>query len=172
MDVLRCLFRLPAGRDEVGGWLLGYWTADERTLVVTHATPAVSRGTPSGVTVSGEGHGPYFEAAWDISGGDITFLGDWHTHPGGVPLPSAQDRKALKQLAEGKAFGTPRPLMAIATVPRWAGLRRPRHVAFFLREPCGAVTILEATPFSELVQSARGITEVWARLGVRAQRQR
>src|SRR4051812_27793075 len=49
--VARCLLTLRAAPWEVGGWLLGYWTGDERTVVVSHATPPGPRGTPFGVRI-------------------------------------------------------------------------------------------------------------------------
>lgn len=117
--VIERLLRLPARPWEVGGWLLGYWTADERTLVVTHATPPAGRGTPLGVKVSGRGHSERFDEAWEQSGGHVTFLGDWHTHPGCAGVPSRRDRHAITQLARDCDFGTPRPLTAIVQAPRW-----------------------------------------------------
>jgi len=117
--VVRQLMCLPARPWEVGGWLLGYWTADERALLVTHATPPAGRGTPFGVKVSGRGHSERFDEAWEHSGGHVTFLGDWHTHPGCAALPSRRDGRAIMQLAGDPAYGTPRPLSAIIQAPRW-----------------------------------------------------
>lgn len=155
--VLGNLLRLGATRDETGGWLLGYWAADRTAVVLTHATPAGPRGAPDGVRISDEGHADRFQEAWDRSGGHVTFLGDWHTHPGGVPLPSSTDRTAMKRLAENAAFDTPTPLIAIATVPRFRWGRTTRFVAFFLREPAGAVVHLEPILLDELPPEAASI---------------
>jgi integrative and conjugative element protein (TIGR02256 family) len=160
-DVLRHLYRLPPTRDEVGGWLLGYWDSKRTSVIVTHATPPGPRGAPSGVEISAAGHATRFEEAWQQSAGHITFLGDWHTHPGGVPIPSDTDRVALKQLAENTDFQTPTPLIAIASVPRWRWARSPRHVAFFLRAVDGGVLHLDAMVFEELPIEARGIPDWW-----------
>lgn len=117
--VLARLASLPARPWEVGGWLLGFWTADERSVFVTHATPPVGRGTPFGVRIAGRGHRDRFEEAWAASGGQVTFLGDWHTHPGCAATPSRRDLKALRQLAGDPDYGTPRPLAGIVQTPRW-----------------------------------------------------
>ncbi len=113
------LAALPARPYEVGGWLLGYWSDDERSVFITHATPPASRGTPFGVRISGRGHRKRFDEAWTASGGLVTFLGDWHTHPASPPTPSERDEKALHKLATDPAYGTPNPLMVIVSTPRW-----------------------------------------------------
>jgi len=115
---------------EVGGWLLGWWADDRTSLFVTHATPPASRGTPFGVTISGRGHRDFFDEAWDSSQGHVTFLGDWHTHPGGPPIPSKRDRAAAAALAQEPDFGTPEPLLAIVATPRWPRSQREASARF------------------------------------------
>jgi integrative and conjugative element protein (TIGR02256 family) len=161
VDVLRHLYRLKPTPDEVGGWLLGYWAAGNIAVVLTHATPPGPRGAPSGVTISAAGHAARFEEAWQRSAGHVTFLGDWHTHPGGAPLPSSTDGAALERLAENSDFGTPTPLIAIACTPRRRWARSPRHVAFFLRAADGGVLYLDPTLIAELPQEAQGIPRWW-----------
>lgn len=139
------LRRLPAGPCEVGGWLLGYWTANERDVVVTHATPPGPRGRPWGVTISGRGHRERFDAAWAASAGTVTFIGDWHTHPGGEAIPSDRDRRAMAKLADNAAYGTPRPLIAIVQTPGWPWSRERDETRFYLRG--------EEATISELVPS-------------------
>ncbi len=154
-QVVERLGALPAGPCEVGGWLLGYWTADERNVIVTHATPAGRRGTPFHVRISGRGHRKHFDEAWAASEGHVTFLGDWHSHPGGSLLPSTRDRRALAKLAQQSDYGTPRPLLAIARTPRWPWRRvGGRALAFFLRTNDHTVLPLESDVVEELPPSA------------------
>jgi integrative and conjugative element protein (TIGR02256 family) len=109
---------LPARPWEVGGWLLGYSDSEEGAIVLTHATPP-SRGTPFSIRISGRHHRRYFDQAWSASGGHVTFLGDWHTHPGGVPMPSDRDEEAMRQIAADPNFGEGPNLIAIAATGRW-----------------------------------------------------
>lgn len=129
--VVERLAALPPRPWEVGGWLLGYWSEGGSELFVTHATPP-SRGTPFFVRLSGRGHRGRFDEAWDATGGQVTFLGDWHTHPGGNPSPSDRDESALCQLAEDPDYGTPEPLMAIVASARWPWQRDAGEAVFFL----------------------------------------
>lgn len=156
-DVARRLLSLRAAPWEVGGWLLGYWTGDATALVVTHAMPPGARGTPFGVRIGGRGHSGRFDAAWDASGGHVTFVGDWHTHPGGPPLPSERDRAALAQLAAGEQFGTPRPLAVILANPRWPWSKTERRLAAYVRQTDGEVVRLTAQLFDELPPAAAAV---------------
>jgi integrative and conjugative element protein (TIGR02256 family) len=99
---------------ETGGCLMGYWTKSGEVVVCYQVGPG-----PSAI------HGRYsFEPdykfhskqvgdIYDATDGRITYLGDWHTHPGGSPVPSPLDLKTLKALAASKAARAPKPLMII-----------------------------------------------------------
>lgn len=154
--VLERLLHLPARPWEVGGWLLGFWTADERAIFVTHATPPSGRGTPFGVKISGWGHRERFNQAWEQSRGHVTFLGDWHTHPGSVATPSQRDRRAITQLARDPDFGTPRPLTAIVQAPRWSRSKVRDVVQWHLAaaQPLGSTDELDARVVADLPAEA------------------
>lgn len=128
---------------EVGGWLLGYWADDARSLFVTHLTPPTA-GRPWKVTISGRGHRRYFDEAWDASGGEVTFLGDWHTHPGVAATPSRRDRLALVKLATEPDYGTPRPLIAIVKTGRWPWQQGAPEPRFYLGDEEGETAELTA----------------------------
>jgi integrative and conjugative element protein (TIGR02256 family) len=156
------LLSLPARPWEVGGWVLGYWISDRSTAVITHVTPPRSYGTPLGVKISGRRHRPLFDQAWDHSNGHVTFLGDWHTHPGGPAVPSAKDARALRQLASNDDYGTPTPLALIVDLPRWPGSSRPPHVRYWLRSNEDEKTTLievEAQPFESLPTVAANVPD-------------
>jgi integrative and conjugative element protein (TIGR02256 family) len=164
--VLGSLLRLPSRPWEVGGWLLGYWTEARCALVVTHATPPGGRGTPLGVTITAKGHQRRFDQAWARSAGLVTFLGDWHTHPGGPATPSHQDRKTMRQLADDPDYQTPQPLIAIIANPRWPRLPQQRHARFYLRYTNRRVHELDPIPTTQLAEAARNIPAwPWPHLG-------
>jgi integrative and conjugative element protein (TIGR02256 family) len=157
--LIRRLLALPARPWEVGGWLLGYWSDDRNAIVVTHATPPAFRGTAFGITISSKGHRRRFDEAWQRSDGHVTFIGDWHTHPASRTIPSATDVRAMRQLAEDRAYGTPEPLIAIASVPRWARTPHDAHAAFHLRCADGDVIALAPILFSELPIEAQVVPD-------------
>ena len=149
-DVVDHLGQLPARPYEVGGWLLGFWAEDDSAVFITHATPPGARGTPFGVHISGRGHRRLFDAAWDVSDGAITFLGDWHTHPGCPPLPSDQDQKAMTKLATRKKYGTALPLMAILGTARWPWTTDPHTLALYVRGRDGKLAALQLIVTDEM----------------------
>jgi integrative and conjugative element protein (TIGR02256 family) len=159
-DTVRCqLTGVPARPWEVGGWLLGYWTEQRDALFVTHATPPAGRGTPFGVWISGVGHRARFDEAWQASGGVVTFLGDWHTHPGGPASPSARDRDAARQLAEREEYRTPEPLLAISAIPRWRHGRTPRHTRWWLRGREGTLREIKGRACATLPHDAAAVPQ-------------
>jgi integrative and conjugative element protein (TIGR02256 family) len=161
------LLRLPSRPWEVGGWLLGYWAEDRSSVVVTHATPPAVRGTAFGVTISGKGHRERFDQAWDRSGGLVTFLGDWHTHPGGPAIPSGQDTRAMRQLATDAHFGTPEPLMAIVSNPRWPRSPQIRQVRLYVRASDSGLRELDPVPLAALPEPACAVPKwAWPHIGM------
>lgn len=145
--VIDRLLSLAPRRCEVGGWLLGWWDAAREAIVVATATPPGRRGTPWGITISGAGHRRRFDAAWDATAGAVTFLGDWHSHPGGPAEPSRRDRRAATAIAGDTDFRTSRPLMGIVSVPRRHGrslASPPREIRWYVGHCDGGVEELQA----------------------------
>lgn len=157
VGVLRHLVGVPVRPYEVGGWLLGFWSESEDAVFITHATPPASRGTPLGVRISGRGHRKKFDSAWDASGGAVTFLGDWHTHPGSPPVPSATDERALSRLSTDPSYGTPQPLIAILSTPRWVFSSGSTSVAFYMRAHLGKTVGLQANVVQDLPEQTRAV---------------
>jgi integrative and conjugative element protein (TIGR02256 family) len=53
------------------------------------------------------------ERIFEETAGTSVYLGDWHTHPGGVAQPSAIDHRTLRRIARSRAAQCPHPLMLI-----------------------------------------------------------
>ena len=107
--------------------------------------------------ISGRGHRNLFDQAWDASDGLVTFLGDWHTHPGSPPYPSARDEAALVKLATGVKFGTPEPLIAIVSTPRYPWRQGSVTIGFYLGGGEEAARGVEAHVTSQLPPAAPGV---------------
>lgn len=117
---------------ETGGALLGW------------------RDGPDAVVARGLGPGPRaqhgfrsFEpdAAWQVEQGrriyresnrTIAYIGDWHSHPIGALVPSAQDREAVETIATDPGFRAPQPLSAVVA-GRLAGRRQFRLTVYLWR---------------------------------------
>lgn len=62
-------------------------------IIITHATePGPSdRASRFGFVRKKQHHQAIVDQLWRTSGGYLTYLGEWHTHPESNPLPSATD---------------------------------------------------------------------------------
>lgn len=58
------------------------------------------------------------ERAWLMSSHTVTFIGEWHTHPEGPPIPSSIDKKSWCKLAQSVRH----PMLLLIAAPRaWNG---------------------------------------------------
>lgn len=86
------------------------------------------------------------ERAWFASGGAITYLGDWHTHPWGPLRPSQPDLEAMRLIAETPSFQTPYPLSLITRpAPFTRGVSREALQLFVLSDDHGQLNPLPCT---------------------------
>ena len=50
---------------------------------------------------------------YETSGRRHTYLGDWHSHPGGRPMLSRKDKRTLRAIAKHRPARAPNPVMVI-----------------------------------------------------------
>ncbi len=62
------------------------------------------------------GHQKISDTGWKESGGIITYLGEWHTHPVKTPSPSSTDRYEWSKLC---AFYSDPLVFLIVGTERW-----------------------------------------------------
>ncbi len=100
--------------NESGGVLLGYW-ADPHQVVVTNAVGPGPRASHTRTHFRPDYAYQENEIArvYTASGFRLTYLGDWHSHPGGAPHMSAKDRQTLKRIASFEPARAPKALLAI-----------------------------------------------------------
>lgn len=99
--------------EETGGILLGYWRAEDVVLTATiGAGPNARRGS-TWLKPDQDWQLRELAEAYAASGRTITYVGDWHTHPGGAPTPSRRDRRTLRAVRRSTMARTRRPLMMI-----------------------------------------------------------
>lgn len=100
---------------ESGGVLLGYRSGNDVDMVVTHVLgsgPKAIHGRFSYVPdylSDEESVGEIF----DNYNGEITYLGDWHSHPNQESYLSWRDRRALRNIARYKENYIDTPIMLI-----------------------------------------------------------
>jgi integrative and conjugative element protein (TIGR02256 family) len=106
--------RLP---HETGGMLLGYCsphTNPEELVIETVIGPGPGAlHTATTFTPDSEWQHQQLAAAYHASGRITTYLGDWHSHPGGQPTPSRRDLRTAWAIARRRAARMRQPLMVI-----------------------------------------------------------
>ena len=110
---------------EHGGILLGAYRKEGLEVVgLTEAAPADERALTRFVRQD-PAHQAAATAAWKESGGHLTMVGAWHTHPFGEPEPSPTDRGTW-----GRAVRRSRlPFLFVIVAPgRWRAFRGTRRL--------------------------------------------
>lgn len=98
---------------ETGGILIGYYTADLSTAIVTDAVgpPDDSKKSPTRFERGTIGLAELLESLWhQRSGHRRYYLGEWHLHPNGTVLPSPTDDRQMESIARG-SYRCPEPLL-------------------------------------------------------------
>lgn len=96
--------------NETGGSILGYWDAGCRRAYVVDVTaaPRDSISERTGFVRGTEGHKELVDQVETRTGGMVTLIGEWHSHPENIPArPSLDDLRvtvdqALRQMLDGR----------------------------------------------------------------------
>lgn len=100
---------------ETGGVLMGYTSNDRDTIVITNVIGPGPRAIHGRTTFAPDP--AYQERAiarrYRESQRRITYLGDWHSHPGGTARLSRTDRKTLRRIRDHADARTPEPVMTV-----------------------------------------------------------
>lgn len=124
------LFRPAAQRKrrETGGILIGHYSPDHRTAVVTRVEgpPSDSRSGSTWFVRGVRGLQRLLRGCW--ARGEY-YLGEWHYHPG-LPNPSSTDLHQMMAIAASVAYRCPEPLLCVVGTSgelRWFVAPRGEH---------------------------------------------
>jgi len=98
---------------ETGGILIGHYTSDQSCAIVNLVKGPTSD-SKSGRTWFYRGTKDlqvFLERLWRTNKNH--YLGEWHYHPGGSPIPSVEDRMQMTQIANSKRYNCPEPILII-----------------------------------------------------------
>ena len=113
------------GQPEQGGILLGAYRKEGLEVVgLTEAAPTDERALTRFVRQD-PAHQAAATAAWKESGGQLTMVGEWHTHPFGGPEPSPTDRRTWGSAVRRSHL----PLLFVIVAPgRWRAFHGTRRL--------------------------------------------
>ena len=97
---------------ETGGILIGSYTEGGNTASVTRVEgpPSDSRRERSRFYRGTNGLQDLMEALWKSG---EHYLGEWHSHPSGLPKPSRSDLKQMKAISEEHEAHCPEPILVV-----------------------------------------------------------
>jgi integrative and conjugative element protein (TIGR02256 family) len=100
---------------ETGGVLAGYFSADDRNVVITEMVGPGPKAKHEKCTYIPDYsyHREEVGRIFDASNGFISYLGDWHSHPDSMAYMSYRDKQALLNIAQFKFNYVNRPVMLI-----------------------------------------------------------
>jgi integrative and conjugative element protein (TIGR02256 family) len=135
---------------ETGGIMVGRINATKKVVYVTRLVraPADSRGTPYVFTRGTEKLPEAFDQVQRRTGGLLTYVGEWHTHPMGGSDLSDTDKEAVISL---------RSILDRAGLPTLVTIVTPDEIRAHLFEPTSPPLIVE-TPkrrFTVFLRAAR-----------------
>lgn len=125
-------YRQTTRRDpEAGGVLLGRYLLDAPHVVVDEVTVPM-QGDRRWFTVFHRGraaHQKIIDERWRASGGTCQYLGEWHTHPEGIPHASLVDECDWRRRLRNDTFDSDSLFFIIVgtdAVRAWEGTRKGR----------------------------------------------
>lgn len=113
----------PRGRER-GGLLLGYRKANAIQIDSATFPSPWDYATPTLFQRSERGHRLRALREWVRSGQTIDWVGEWHTHPGGLAAPSFVDRRSWRRIVAHTKM--PMAFLIFNDIYMYAGLQAPR----------------------------------------------
>jgi len=102
-----------ADGEETGGILVGHYTTAHDCAVVTavSAAPVDSRRGRAAFSRGTAGLQAWLVDLWQ--GVRHYYLGEWHYHPKGAPIPSDTDVRQMRDIALSRSYRCPEPVLFI-----------------------------------------------------------
>lgn len=106
-------FAANANRSETGGILLGRYNSRHDSAFIDGVTgpPDDSAAGRSWFRRGVNGLRDLLTRLWN--GERRFYLGEWHYHPGGSPVPSSTDAEQMKSIAGDPSYACPEPVLVI-----------------------------------------------------------
>jgi integrative and conjugative element protein (TIGR02256 family) len=115
------------GAGHTGGLLLGQFDSACRIAWVSQATglPPGSTANPLNIELNPDEVRDFLDDRSRQSGGMLTLIGFWHTHPGGSTAPSETDQTTMRKLVDSPEWPPVPALLLILDVPEGGSSGEP-----------------------------------------------
>lgn len=103
---------------EFGGVLVGYYSNDKRVAIATDfILPQRFQSSPTSFLRGDEGLKEILKSYFEKTPSQI-YLGEWHTHPDSLPIPSSADINSMNEIYSSKDVNINLPLLIIIGLNR------------------------------------------------------
>jgi integrative and conjugative element protein (TIGR02256 family) len=114
---------------EAGGVLLGRFILKSKNIIVDRITiPMIGDVRGRYQFIRGDkNHQRIITNIWNKTGGTCNYLGEWHTHPEQIPIPSNKDIENWKEILNTRIYSSRTlyfVIVGITEVRVWEGNRR------------------------------------------------
>lgn len=104
--------------NEFGGVLIGFYSDDLKNCIVKASIlPLKYKSARYSFERGREGLKEKLDAHYNARP-RLIYIGEWHTHPDGLPLPSAQDKNAMKEIELSKEVNITSPILLIISLDK------------------------------------------------------
>ena len=126
LKIVECLKRELRGRmREIGGVLVGEHIEGE-TFRIVDISVQLSGGTAVHFVRDPVKHKAFLDDFFRRTGHDyqrFNYIGEWHSHPRFMPLPSGEDFTTMLELIQDTAVGVNFAVLIIARLRFWSGVQ-------------------------------------------------
>ncbi|MHB8089804.1 MAG: Mov34/MPN/PAD-1 family protein [Anaerolineaceae bacterium] len=122
---------------ETGGILIGYYSDDHATAIITEITTPPSDSSAGHTWFHRGIHGlqSILLNRWQHTSTRTYYIGEWHYHPALQVIPSNEDNNQMKDISRSQNYQCKKPIMLIAG-RRLMGSRQVRIFIFPIGEDC------------------------------------
>ncbi|MDD2776789.1 MAG: Mov34/MPN/PAD-1 family protein [Gallionella sp.] len=125
LQVLSEYIQNEKGKPESGGILLGLRRGAHFEVTSATAPTQFDKQSRFHFKRDSIGHSTIATEAWKRSGGYITYIGEWHTHPEHNPTPSSIDLQAWRELTRDSLSQDSYLRIIVGISKLWVGLSLP-----------------------------------------------
>jgi integrative and conjugative element protein (TIGR02256 family) len=102
MAIFRKYIQIGNNRNEAGGILIGRLILESSNIVIDKVSIPQKKDRRNRFLFFRHfrGHQKVINRIWKQSKGTFNYLGEWHTHPQDIPIPSSVDVKSWEKLAK------------------------------------------------------------------------
>lgn len=122
LEIFESFSQLAPSASEAGGLLLGIRRHNHFEILEVTTPTEFDQGTRTHWIRSEEIHQQTASQRWRDTNGEVTYLGEWHTHPERYPKPSKTDFNEWARLGQGNDGSLSYAVIIVGIEQLWCGI--------------------------------------------------